>query len=268
MFKYFLSFLVVLAYAPSVLAEAKYEYGVGAVAVSIPTYPGSKEQSFYALPLPYFYYKDEDITLDREGLIGNVFEQSNWKVDISFSGGIPVNSDDTAIRAGMPDLDWTFEAGPRLLYYFAPKVQDGGHFRAELYVRAVFATDLSYLDSVGYRAGLSLDHEKHLYTLGQNRVIWSNHLSINWANGDTQDYFYGVSSQYANASRPIYKGESGYAGAAYTTTLSIKYNDILLSVFSRYQNFLGATVVDSPLLQKNANVSIGIGAIWVIDSNR
>lgn len=261
-------FLMCSGVAAQVRAEPVFEAGAGLVALTIPAYPGAEEQKSYLLPLPYLYYKDEHITLDEEGLIGNLFESEQWELDASFSGGIPVNSEESSARAGMPDLDWTIEAGPRLLYYFTDKHADDGFVRAEVFARAAFATDLSYIDQVGFRVGVGLEFEQHFSLSDGKKLIWTNKLTANWANNEFLDYYYGVAEAYARPDRISFNSQSGYSGTEFSTGLAVRFNQVLLGTFARYQNFSGSNATQSPLLPSHSNFSIGIGLVWIISSNR
>ncbi|MCC2603999.1 MipA/OmpV family protein [Planctobacterium marinum] len=268
MFKKTLSLFFAILIISPVSAEPVYEFGIGVAAASLPSYPGSDDQVYYALPLPYFYYQDEYITVDREGLIGSIFEFEHWGLDVSFSGGIPVNSDDSTVREGMPDLDWTLEAGPKLEYYFTDKDNTDGYLRTHIYLRKVFATDLSYLSSVGNRMGLGFEHKRIILVSDNLPMTWTSQLTLNWADGGAQDYFYGVSSLYANENRPEYIGQSGYASTELSGGITVNIEQLVIGAFVRYQNFSGAASVNSALLQGNSNFSFGIGVIWVLGSNR
>ncbi|QUN06955.1 MipA/OmpV family protein [Shewanella yunxiaonensis] len=257
-----------ISFSASVRAETVFEYGAGVVAVSLPAYPGSKDQDSYVLPLPYFYYKDDHIKVDREGLVGNLFQSNRWKLEASFSGAIPVNSDKSSVRTGMPDLGWTLEAGPRLLFYITEPEKRKGYLRAQLFGRKAFATDFSYLDQIGYRAGFGLESEQVISTWNDKTLFWSNRLTFNWANAEYLDYFYGVSDQYATSGRPAYRSHAGYAVTEFSSGIVVKFDHMMLAAFARYDNFSGSSATDSPLLQTNSNFTVGLGLIWIIGSNK
>ena len=43
-------------------SDAKLEVGIGAFAVQLPQYLGSDQSDSYLVPLPYFYYLDENLS--------------------------------------------------------------------------------------------------------------------------------------------------------------------------------------------------------------
>ncbi|NMH61504.1 MipA/OmpV family protein [Alteromonas ponticola] len=243
-------------------AQSKIEAGMGGFAITLPAYPGSEDQSSYILPFPYFYYKDDRITVDREGLVGSLFEGNRWEIDLSFAGGIPVRSEDAAVREGMPDLDWTAEAGPRLLYYFSGTEESDSYLRAHTFLRKAIATDFGSIDSVGLKAGVGGEFVQKAL-LFNKELTWTSRLTVNWANDKNLEYFYGVSSQYATSSRPQFDTHSGYSGTELSSGITLKFDNIWLGSFIRYQHFYNTAQADSPLLQVESNWTVGIGLVWV-----
>ncbi len=254
---------VALLVIADVKADSVLEAGIGGFAISLPAYPGSKDQSSYLLPFPYFYYKDEKITVDREGLVGSLIQGQNWEIDVSFSGGIPVRSEDARIRKGMPDLDWTAEAGPRLLYYFSGQEESERYFRMHVFARKAFATDFSSINSIGYKAGLGWEYEQKI-KWQDKEVVWTNRFTFNWADNNNLDYFYSVPQRYANEIRPQFNAHTGYAGMEVSSGITAKFRDIWLGTFVRYQNFSNTAQANSPLLQVDSNWSVGLGVVWIL----
>src|SRR4030042_1849052 len=91
-----------------------WELGVGAGLLYIPDYRGSNESRFYVLPYPYVVYRGDILKVDKQKISGQVFKTDRVLLDISFYGSVPVDSDKNSARAGMEDLDPTFEIGPAL----------------------------------------------------------------------------------------------------------------------------------------------------------
>src|SRR4030043_127182 len=91
-----------------------WELGVGAGLLYIPDYRGSNESRFYVLPYPYVVYRGDIIKVDRQKIAGQIFKTDRILLDVSFYGSVPVDSDKNSARAGMEDLDPTFEIGPAL----------------------------------------------------------------------------------------------------------------------------------------------------------
>jgi len=252
----------------SIEAETVLEGGMGSILVNLPTYPGSADQSTYVLPLPYIFYKDDNVTIDREGLIGNLFESEKWHLDISLSAGIPVNSSESSARLGMPDLDWTIEAGPRLLYYLSRVQKRSDYIRGLIYLRKAMSTDISYINQIGWKAGLGIEMKTN-FTIGKNsKLTWTNNLTMNWASKDYLDYYYTVHESYANVSRPEFSSSSGYASTTISSGFVFKYKQLQLTSFVSYQNFSGSQSIESPLVERNSNLMISTGIVWILSSSR
>lgn len=262
-----LAFLLLLLTCQQVQAKAIFEAGVGVFGISLPDYPGAKEQTAYVLPFPYFYYKDDRITVDREGLVGSLLQGDKWEIDASFSAGIPVRSDEAEIREGMPDLDWTLEAGPRLLYYLSGSDNSNRYVRTQLFARKALATDATYLHQVGYRAGGGVEFRQKL-NLNDREWIFTSRATAYWANGEFLDYYYGVPDNLATDVRPAYSNHSGYAGSEVSVGLTVRFKKVWLGGFTRYQNFSGAQQSGSALMQTTSSWTVGLGAVWIIKSNR
>ncbi|MCW8107435.1 MipA/OmpV family protein [Alteromonas ponticola] len=261
-FLHLLWLFYLLVFAEPAKAQKKIEAGIGGFAVSLPAYPGSADQSTYVLPFPYFYYKDDRVTVDREGVVGNLLDGDHWEIDVSFSGGIPVRSEDAAIRTGMPDLDWTAEAGPRLLYYVLGNDERDAYIRTHLFVRKAYASDFRSISDIGTKIGLGVEVLRKV-TVFDEIVTWTNRLTVNWADDRNLNYFYGVAAQYATSSRPMFTTHSGYAGTELSSGITVKVDNIWLGFFARYQHFANTAQENSALLEVGSNWTAGIGLVWV-----
>ena len=245
-------------------ADSNLEFGLGGLVISFPHYPGSQEQNTLAVPLPYFSYQDDNLVLNRNGLVGTIFHYENWYLDLSLSGGIPVDSDDSEIRYGMPDLDWTFEVGPQLHYYSLGKHGDSSFLRNSVYLRSVTATDLSYLDSVGWRAGIGVELVTDFPLDGSYSLTWTNSVTVNWADSEYLNYFYSVPDLYATETRDSFYSQSGYSSAEFTSSLTFSYEKTRLSCFLRYRNYAGTAAFDSPIMQRNSDFIFSISLVQIL----
>ena len=237
----------------------RWELGVGLGALSLPDYRGSDESSHRAVPLPYFVYRLEWLTADREGLRADFYKSDAFEVTLSFSGFAPFFSNDNMAREGMPDLNYMVELGPSLdvrLWRSA-----GGDHRLGLVlpVRA----------AIEFEGGLH--YQGWTFT---PRLAWSyrpsNHNDWNlivqagllYGSQRYNQYFYSVDDQYATASRPAYQATSGYAGAMAQVALSRRFGDFRIIGFLRGDNLDGATFEDSPLVKTRNNLTAGFFLTW------
>jgi len=237
----------------------RWELGVGLGALSLPDYRGSDESSHRAVPLPYFVYRLEWLTADREGLRADFYKSDAFEVTLSFSGFAPFFSNDNMAREGMPDLNYMVELGPSLdvrLWRSA-----GGDHRLGLVLPVRAAIELEG----------GLRYQGWTFT---PRLAWSyrpsNHNDWNlivqaglmYGSQRYNQYFYSVDDQYATASRPAYQATSGYAGAMAQVALSRRFGDFRIIGFLRGDNLDGATFEDSPLVKTRNNLTAGFFLTW------
>jgi len=82
-----------------------WETGVGVFPGTFPDYRGSDDQQYYLLPFPCLVYHGEFLSIDREVMRARLLDKDRVEINISVSGAIPVNSDDSSTRKAIPDLD-------------------------------------------------------------------------------------------------------------------------------------------------------------------
>ncbi len=191
----------------SARAEEKplWELGLGVAPLSFPAYRGSEKQNIHVLPLPYVVYRGDRLQVDRQGIRGLLFGVDRVNLKLSFSGSVPVESDDSGARRGMPDLDPTFEVGPVLEILLA-RDQTGREIHFKVPARAIIATDFT---SIGYEGFLFHPH----FNANAPKVFggWNFGLSLGplFATREYHDYYYGVDPEFATSSRPVYSATGG-----------------------------------------------------------
>ncbi len=250
------------------LAEYSLELGAGGFAASIPEYPGAGEQTNIALPLPYVKYQDEHIEVDREGLTGWLWEAENWHLDISMAGGLPVDSEDSEARRGLPDLDWVLEIGPSIKYYWQgePRAEQFGY--AELFYRKATAFDFDSLTNAGWRYGVGLSYEQPLLAIGKGTLNLAWRFNGNFADARYLDYYYGVEPQYATAERPAHRHDDGYAGSDISLGLVYQTPEFWLGGFLRYYALSDSEQTASPIFHVAEEWAAGVALFWIFYKNR
>src|SRR5690606_16187709 len=93
-----------------------WEAGLGVGALTLPDYRGADARANYVFRLPYFIYRGALFRVDREGAQTLLYKGRRAKFDLSLSAANPAKSDENEARDGMPDLNPTFEVGPRFTY--------------------------------------------------------------------------------------------------------------------------------------------------------
>lgn len=256
--------LLGLMNAQSTIAEEKplWEVGVGVAALYLPDYRGSDEGSFYVLPYPYLIYRGDILRVEKDRISGRIFQTDRILFDVSFYGGVPVDSDDNNDRRGMPDLDPTFEVGPALDITLLKDPQKRFKLGLNLPVRAVFSTDFSDVRHEGwiFTPRLNLEVNDIIPDTGVNFGLSAGPI---FADRDYHDYFYTVEPRYATPWRPAYNSEGGYSGSTLTLGLNKTIKSLNLNAFISVDFMEGAEIEDSPLVTKDHSVMGGITVSWV-----
>lgn len=237
-----------------------WEAGIGVFPSTYPAYRGSDDQQYYLLPFPYLVYRGDFLRIDREGMRARLFDTERVEINVSVNGAIPVNSDDSDARRGMPDLDPTFEIGPSLNVVLA-RSSDRQTLKLKLPVRSVIATDFGGAKQAGwiFNPHLNLDSKD---VFGG----WNAGLSIGplFGNRKYHAYYYEVAPEFATASRPAYSASGGYSGALVIASLSRHFEHVWMGGFIRYDNLSGATFDDSPLVKTKHSVMAGFAVAYIL----
>jgi MipA family protein len=242
--------------------EPAWELGLGVGLLHLPDYRGSNESRFYALPYPYIIYRGDVLEVDRQTIYGRIFGTDRVLLDVSYYGSVPVDSSKNAARAGMEDLDPTFEIGPALdiALFNDHKVQR--RFRLLLPVRPVFSTDLSSIRFEGWVASPRLIFEDEDFIAGTG-VLLSISAGPIFAGRGYHDYYYTVDPAYATPERPAYKAGGGYSGSSLTFSLRKEFPHFNLTGFVSADFLEGAVIEDSPLVKTKTTFMSGISISWV-----
>ncbi len=267
MFRSFLLLFALLCLALSSVAAADelplWEAGFGFTGLSMPDYRGSDQQRGYVLPFPYLVYRGEILRLDRKGLYGILFESKRVQLNISADAGVPVRSNRNSARTGMPNLDPTFQIGPSLEFCLFTNCDSDRVMQIRLPVRAVFASDFSYLAGTGFVANPQLNFD--FRNLGPGRG-WNFGFALGplYATKKFHEYYYQVDAQYAIPGvRAPYDAKGGYSGSLIIVTLSKRFEKVWFGAFARYDNLSGAVFADSPLMRTKQSFMAGFGIAWV-----
>lgn len=255
--------LIVSAYS----VAAEIEVGVGAFTTVLPKYMGSNEQDTYTVPFPFFYYKSEQIEVNRNTFTGFLMNHKHWYLDLSASGNIPVDSQKTKAREGMPDLDFVGEIGPAVKYYFVGHPASSEQLNMSFNVRKGYAIDTSNLDSVGWRYGSNITYNKQIPSVYRGNLSLSLAANVNYASSDYSQYYYGVTNEFVTSSRPEHHANSGYLGSAVSAGITWRRNSWWLGSFVKYNSFHNTSQKNSPLLTDKNNWSLGIGVAWIFYKN-
>jgi outer membrane scaffolding protein for murein synthesis (MipA/OmpV family) len=256
--------LLVLQGGASVQAQSTglplWEVGGFAGTLSSPAYPASTERMGRTLVLPYFIYRGERFSVDRDGIEARLRLAPNYELDLGVSGSFPATSNDIAARQGMPDLGTLLEFGPRLKVKL-PSPGPGLRLGLDLPLREVFEVS-------GGTRGQGLVFEPTL-VLDMANVGGGWSLSakagLTWGDQQINQYFYGVSPAYATATRPVFDAQSGLmsARASLGTSKSLS-PDVRVFGYARMDYYGLSANTASPLHLQNSSPSLGLGLTWTL----
>ncbi len=238
-----------------------WELGVVVGAGYLPDYPAADEYSARVVPLPYFVYRGQVFRSEESGLVrGRFVNTARIEFDVSLAGALDVKSADNVARAGMPDLDWMGQIGPRLQITLARAARDA-HIDLELPVRAVLSTDFSKIEHIGFLSVPELAY--HHDNVFGNRTRLKLGLGFTFADRTFQEVIYGVPDVYATATRPAYDAKAGYMGAKISLGVAAPVTPALRMLGQVRADFhSGAANEASPLFRSKTTGTVLVGAIW------
>ena len=237
-----------------------WEAGLVGGAVSGPAYPGADQRSSRALAAPFLIYRGKVLRSDASGIGARLLRSERYELDIGFAASLPARSNAGAARAGMPDLGFLGEFGPRVKVLLANPTPTS-RLRLDLPLRAV----MEFRGGVR-RQGTTFE-PRLTYATRDIGSDWSIDASVGLVVGDggINRYFYEVAPQYATAARPAYRARSGLMLARAGLSASYRLNeDVRLFGYVRGESYAGAANRDSPLMRRNSGTSIGGGFSWTL----
>jgi len=245
--------------------ETFWELGAGATAITTALYPGSNEDISFVIPFPFFRVKSDHFEVD-DGIRGFLFESPKYRLNVSAGFGVPVNSNDSVARNGMPDLNAVVQLGPSLEVIFSGGRRKPHEFRLELPLRAAIATDLSSVESVGVIFEPRLSYE----TLRPFKSGWAYQVrgGLRYASSNYHAYYYDVPIAFSTPQRDVFQSNSGYSGAFIDLTGNWRQDNFIYFAFLGYQNLQGTAFENSPLVENTNSFSMGIGMIWLFADSR
>ncbi len=239
--------------------EPLWELGIGVAAIRFPDYRGSDQSGTHALPLPFVAYRGRFLRADRDGARAILFAGRRVVVDLSLSASVPNKSKDNEARRGMPDLPGTFEVGPNVNVELWQSADRALKLDLRLPLRQAITLKTSPR-TVGITFSPNLNLDVRGFAGAWNLGLLAGPL---FADRRHHQHFYGVAPQFATATRPAYDAPGGYAGWRATTAFSRRLGNAWLGGFVRYDDLQGASFVQSPLVRRESNVTVGFGISWI-----
>lgn len=243
-----------------------WEAGVGVGAVYFPAYRGSDKDRVWALPVPYFTYHGDFLKADRHGIRGQLFESDNLELNLSLSASPPTDSNDVAVRRGMPDLKTTVEFGPQLEYTFWRSDNNARSLKLRLPLRSAFTIEHSP-QQIGwiFSPHVNLDVGDMPGMPGWNVGLLAGPI---YASKKQHEYFYSVAPQYATPTRPAFDAKGGYSGTQMLASVSKRFDRMWSGAYFRYDDLHHTAFDDSPLLVKRSFVTFGFAVTWILGESK
>ena len=244
------------------LEKPLWELGVGLGLLQMPDYRGSDENRLYLLPYPYLVYRGDILKVDEQRISGQIFKTDRILLDFSGFGAVPVKSSNNSARAGMQDLDATFELGPALKIKLWESKEDKFKLDLTLPVRAFFSTNFSSVSHEGWVFSPRINFVKDdlIPDTGLNLGISAGPM---FADSGYHAYFYTVEPAYATAARPAYSAGGGYSGSTLTVGLGKSYKQFIFNAFVSADFLQGASFENSPLVKRETSFMSGISVSWI-----
>ena len=235
----------------------KWEFGLGLGSLGIADYRGSDEYSNRAFPFPYIVYRGKFLKADREGFRGQIFRSDRLEVNLSLNASLATSTDDNPLRAGMPELDPTFEAGPSLNIRLSDHAVGGWSLRLPLRAAIAFNEDTA--------RNIGTLFNPHFIYRPSRRNPWNIRFSTGayFAAREYHDYYYRVAPSFATPDRPAFDTKSGFSGISNQISLTRRRGNIWFGAYLRYDYIGGTQFADSPLVETEHYYAIGLGTGWI-----
>ena len=245
--------------------KTHWELGAGLTAFNTPHYPGSSVNDNFVIPFPYFRIQSDHFEVS-DGVKGFLYESPDYRLNISGDLGVPVKSNKIPARNGMPNLDALLEIGPSFEVIFSGGRKKPHEFRLELPLRAAISTDLSSANYEGWIFEPRLSYE----TLRPFKTGWAYRVrgGLRYASAKYNGYYYNVPIESQTSIRNAFESEAGYAGSFIDLMGNWRDDNLIYFAFLRYQNLSGVSFENSPLIEQNDALSIGIGVMWIFADNK
>lgn len=244
--------------------ETQWAMGLGLGMFNYRYYPGAKQSNKLFLPAPYFTYRSPMFEVDR-GIKSFIYHSEVIIVDVSADFGVPVDSDDTIARKGMPDLDFVLQLGPSLEFLLNDRRKNYFDLRFELPVRIAVTVDVTDMQSIGYllEPRFTLAHKRDSETGLSHKAT----MGLKFATREYNAYYYDVAPEFVTAQRPEYSSGAGFSGSFINYRLSYKTSGFIYWAFIRYQSLRGAEFENSPLVLDKDYYFFGVGFAWIFASS-
>jgi MipA family protein len=164
----------------------------------------------------------------------------------------------------MPDLDPTFQIGPKLEICIVRDCNADWIVNIRVPVRFVVAaaTDFSHYKGIGIVVHPQINFDfKNMPAPGW---IFGFAFGPMYASQEYHQYYYGVQEYYAIPGvRPAYHASGGYSGTQLVMAITKRFEHFWFGAFASYDELSGAKFDNSPLMRTKQSFMAGFGVAWV-----
>jgi outer membrane protein len=239
----------------------EWELGAGFAGFDIPLYVGSSKNKQYLFPVPHAKLWSRYLEID-DNVRGFFYTSPKIRLDISADLGIPVSSDDSDARQGMPNLNTVLQFGPSLEITLSGSRRGKDELRLELPIRAAIATDIKNTENIGWIFEPRVTYEKR--RKNKHGLSYSATLGLQYSTRDYHAYYYDVESQFVTPVRTFFKSDKGYSGVITDIVATWREGKIIYWTYLRYHGLNNTAFENSPLVEEKNYYLIGAGVTWVL----
>ncbi len=240
--------------------KLEWELGGGLAGFDVPLYVGSSQSKQYLLPVPYAKLTSRYLEVD-EGIRGIFFTSPDVRLDLSADVGVPVSSDDSEARQGMPNLDTVLQLGPSLKITLSGRRRGKNELRLELPVRTAIATDIKSTENIGWIFEPRIVYEQR--RKNKQGLSYLLAFGLQYSTSDYHAYYYDVAPQFATSERSSFESDKGYSGLLTDLSAAWRQDEVIYWAFLRHRNLNNAVFENSPLVEQKDYLLIGAGVTWV-----
>lgn len=247
-----------------------WEAGFGVASFRGFDYPASNDANNVSIALPFFIFRDEIVRVAGRGVGAVAYETPRVKFDLSVGGSLNAESSGNSTRAGLPDLDFLFELGPRLNVLLSNQSYSSGSrstWRWLSGARAAFSTDFGSVDGRGFI--LSTELELNVRNVFGSKFDFRYNIGAEWATRRLHEFFYSVPTEFTTPTRSAFSADSGYLGSEVSLGFGYRLTPaIRIFASATYENFNGAANSDSPLFETDESTTFAIAVVWTLKSSK
>ena len=246
-------------------AKPTFEFGVAAAALQVPAYPSSAVKNDRFFGAPWFIYRGDRVQVKEGGVELKAFQSEKLIIDVGIGAALGSDASDTPLRAGLPDLDFIFQLGPRFTVPLLDETVDGirTRFNWVSALRFAVSTDFRSLDYQGPLATTELRFRKTGFK--NNNLEFNASIGATWLGDDLMDYFFSVDPRFAVATRPAFDADAGFlslelgAGIVYKPTPKLT-TALVFGVTSHE----GSGIDESPLFEESITTQALLAVSYTI----